>query len=110
MADIQTAVQGGDGIAFLVSAGIVFEIIAAACSSPQTAEINASARAGTLMKWVYVGVGMSALFVAVAARIDKKHRAAIIAGGSTAAVLMLAAYWHAKSAGLASGLPGTESR
>ena len=109
VADIASAVQGGDGIAFLVSAGIVYEIIAAACSSPQTAEINAAARAGTLMKWVYVGVGMSAVFVAIAAAIDAKHRAAIIAGGSAAAVLMLAAYRYARSAGLKSGLPGTES-
>ena len=108
MADIQTAVQGGDGIAFLVSAGIVYEIIAAACSSPQTTEINAGARADTLMKWVYAGIGMSAVFIGIAACIDKKHRKAIIAGGTTAAVLMLAAYWHAKNAGLASGKPGTE--
>jgi hypothetical protein len=109
VADIQTAVQGGDGIAFLVSAGIVYEIIAAACSSPQTAEINANARAGTLMKWVYVGVGMSAIFVTAAACIDRKHRSAIIAGGATAAILMLLAYRYAMSAGLRDGLPGTES-
>ena len=109
VADIASAVQGGDGIAFLVSAGIVYEIIAAACSSPQTAEINATARAGTLMKWVYVGVGMSAVFIAVAAFIDRKHRKAIVAGGATAGALMLGAYWHARSAGLKSGLPGTES-
>ena len=51
------------GIAFLVAAGIVYEIIAAACSSPQTTEINASTRAGTLMKWVHIGLAQSALFV-----------------------------------------------
>lgn len=109
MADLATAVKGGDGIAFLVSAGIVYEIIAAACSSPQTAEINASARAGTLMKWVWVGVGMSAVFVAVAAWIDRKHRKAIIGGGATAAVMMLAAYKYAMKTGLANGGPATES-
>jgi hypothetical protein len=109
VADVQTAISGGDGVAFLVSGGIVFEIIACACSSPQTTEINAGARAGTLMKWVYVGVGMSAVFITVAAAIDRKHRPAIIAGGSTAAALMLAAYWHAKRAGLRSSLPGTEN-
>lgn len=109
MADLASAVQGGDGIAFLVSGGIVFEIIAAACSSPQTAEINAAKRSATLMKWVWVGVGMSAAFVAIAAYIDRRHRKAIIAGGTTAAVLMLAAYWHAKNAGLRNGGPATES-
>jgi len=104
-----TAVQSGDGIAFLVSAGIVYEIIAAACSSPQTAEINAAKRAGTLMKWVHLGIVQAALFVAIAAKIDKKHRVAIVAGGTTAAVLMYCQYAYAKKAGLKNGGPGTET-
>lgn len=98
-----------NGIAFLVSAGIVYEIIAAACSSPQTTEINASARADTLMKWVYLGLAQSALFIFVAASIDTKHRNAIIGGGVTAGVLMWAQYAHAKQAGLSSNKPGTEN-
>lgn len=97
------------GIAFLVSAGIVYEIIAAACSSPQTTEINASARADTLMKWVYMGLGQSALFIAAAAWFDKTQRVAIVAGGVTAGILMWAQYTHAKEAGLKSSKPGTES-
>lgn len=100
--------NNSDGIAFLVSAGIVYEIIAAACSSPQTTEINASSRADTLMKWVYLGLAQSALFIAVAAYIDPKHRSAIIGGGVTAGVLMFAQYAHAKQAGLSSNKPGTE--
>jgi len=47
--------NGGDGVAFLVSAGLVYECIAKACSSPQTAELNAEKRAETLMKWVNIG-------------------------------------------------------
>lgn len=108
MADMGTAFRGSWGIAFLVAAGIVYEIIAAACSSPQTTEINAGARAGTLMKWVHLGVGQAALFIAIAAYADREHRGAIIAGGATAAGLMYAQYAHAKRAGLASALPGTE--
>lgn len=96
------------GIAFLVSAGIVYEIIAAACSSPQTTEINASTRAETLMKWVGLGLAQSALFVAAAAMIDRRNRMAIILGGGTAGALMLAQYVHACKAGLASDEPGTE--
>jgi hypothetical protein len=107
-ADVE--LSGSDGIAFLVSAGIVYEIIAAACSSPQTTEINASSRADTLMKWVYLGLAQSAGFIAVAAFIDPKHRAAIVGGGVTAGVLMFAQYAHAKQAGLASNKPGTEYR
>ncbi len=108
MADMSTAASSSDGIAFLVSAGIVYEIIAAACSSPQTTEINASIRADTLMKWVHLGIGQAALFVAVAAFIDARHRKAIVAGGVTAGALMYLQYSHARAAGLRNGGPGTE--
>jgi len=100
----------GDGVAFLVSAGIVYEIIAAACSSPQTTEINAKSRSGTLMKWVHIGLVQSAAFVAAAAYFDRRHRRSIILGGATAAVLMYASYVHANRAGLASSAPGTEGQ
>jgi hypothetical protein len=100
---------GTDGIAFLVSAGIVYEIVAACCSSPQTTEINASTRAGTLMKWVNLGLLQAGGFVLVAAMLDKKHAGPIIAGGGLAAGLMYYQYAHAKKAGLSSSKPGTET-
>lgn len=100
---------GGGGIAFLVSAGIVYEIIAAACSSPQTTEINAKARSGTLMKWVHIGMVQAALFVGAAAYFDRRHRREILAGGIAAGVLMYGQYVHAKTAGLGSSAPGTET-
>ena len=109
MANIESAISGENGVAFLVSAGIVYEIIAAACSSPQTTEINATSRAETLMKWVYVGLVQAALFVLIAGYLDKKHRKAIILGGLMAAVIMYFSYVHARSAGTKSALPGTES-
>ena len=109
MADMSTAVSSEDGIAFIVSAGIVYEIIAAACSSPQTTEINASARADTLMKWVYIGIGQALAFIAIAAYIDKKHRMAILSGGVLASVAMYYQYRHAKQVGMQSNKPGTES-
>lgn len=109
MADVATATSSSDGIAFLVSAGIMYEIIAAACSSPQTTEINAGPRSATLMKWVWIGVGQGVAFVLIAAWIDRRHRKAILAGGTVAAVLMLASYYHARSCGLRNGGPGTES-
>lgn len=108
MADFASPGANSDGIAFLVSAGIVYEIIAAACSSPQTTEINASTRAGTLMKWVNIGLVQAAAFVVVAAWWDKRHRAAILAGGGIAAGAMWYQYDHAMKAGLASDQPGTE--
>ena len=68
----------------------------------------AKSRSGTLMKWVYVGLGQSAIFIVAAAMIDKKHCAPILAGGVLAAVIMYGSYVHARSAGLRSDAPGTE--
>ena len=98
------------GVPFMVGAGLVYEIIAAACSSPQTAEINASTRSETLMKWVHLGLLQSAGFIAAAALVDRKHAPAIVAGGASAAVIMYGCYWHANKAGMASSEPGTEGQ
>lgn len=113
MADIQQ-VSAGDGVAFLVSYGIVAEIIAKACSSPQTAELNADKRAATLMKWVWVGVTESVVVVLIAAWIDSKvpgknHTGAIVGGGMLAVAITLGEYMYAKQAGLNSSMPGTEN-
>jgi hypothetical protein len=96
------------GVAILVAAGIVFEIIAAFCSSPQTAQINAKARAETLMKWVWIGGGASVLFVGIAAYYDKKYRKEYLIGGTLALLIMVFAYVHALQRGLESDKPGTE--
>jgi hypothetical protein len=96
------------GIALLVGGGIVYEIVAANVSSPQTTELNASARAETLMKWVHLGMAQAALFVGLAALLDRRHRAPILLGGILAGALMEVLYLHAKAAGLASTAPPTE--
>ena len=101
--------SGANGVAFLVGAGFVYEIIAAYCSSPQTAEINAATRADTLMKWVNLGTLGAAVFITIAAVIDRKHAFAILAGGSMAGGMMYYSYVHAKNKGLASCEPGTEN-
>lgn len=105
-------INGGSaksGIAFLVAAGIVYEIIAAACSSPQTAEINADKRASTLMKWVHIGSIQAAAFIVIAAMMDRDHALAILSGGSLAWTIMYGCYWYAMKSGLASNAPGTET-
>lgn len=102
---------GNRGVAFLVSAGITYEIIAAACSSPQTTEINAATRADTLMKWVYIGLGQAGLFVVAAAVFGRELAGPILAGGMLAAILLYVQYAHARKAGLEAacdGAPGTE--
>jgi hypothetical protein len=103
---------GSKGIAFLVSAGVMYEIIAAACSSPQTTELNAAARSSTLAKWVLLGIGQGALFVGLAAAYDRKDAVPILAGGTLAAGLLYWQYAHAMRSGLdaaAAGAPPTES-
>lgn len=108
MADMTMGVGADEAIAFMVSAGLVYEIIAAACSSPQTAEINAKKRSSTLLKWVYVGLGQAAVFVGIAAYISPKPKA-VVAGGVLAGAIMFGSYMHANKAGMASSEGGTES-
>jgi hypothetical protein len=102
------SVANSDGVAFLISAGLVFELTAACCSSPQTTELNANKRSKTLMKWVTIGLAESALFVGIAAYLDSPRRGAILAGGALAGMMMYAGYAHARKAGLASSAPATE--
>jgi hypothetical protein len=109
MADM-SSVNAGDGVAFLVAAGIMAEITAKACSSPQTVHINAGTRAATLMQWVNIGMVEGIAFILIAAYVDKKHRKAILAGGALEAVITYGEYLYAKRAGLASGGPGTEGQ
>lgn len=111
MSDLaQLGGKGGDAVEFMVAAGLVFEIIAAFCSSPQTAEINAAKRSGTLMKWVKLGLGASAVFVFYAAG-PLKGGSAAVQGGALAGGMLGAAYWYANKWGLeaaAQGAEGTE--
>jgi hypothetical protein len=104
-----TGASGAEwGVALLVSAGLAAEMIAKACSSPQTAEINADKRAGTLMKWVNVGCAEAAVFIVIAAAIDKRHRVPILLGGFGEIGITYWEYLHAKKSGLANPGPGTE--
>ena len=110
MADL-SLMSAGVLLAFVATAGLVYEIIAAACSSPQTAEINASKRSATLMKWVKIGLAQAAFFVLIAASLAKTdaERYAAIAGGTLAGVVMWLSYRYANTSGLRNGAPGTES-
>lgn len=102
------AVGADSAVAFMVSAGLVYEIVAAACSSPQTTEINVGARSATLMKWVNLGLAQAALFIVIGACLSK-HPGAVIAGGGLGAGLMYGSYLHAQRSGLENGGPPTES-
>jgi hypothetical protein len=106
MADF-SLIGSDTAVTFMVSAGLVYEIIAAACSSPQTTEINAGQRSETLMKWVIIGMLQAAVFVIIAAMMSKEKWPALV-GGGLAGGMMWVSYAHANRAGLASDKPGTE--
>jgi hypothetical protein len=69
------------GIAFVVSTGAVWECIAFACSSPQTAELNIKKREETLMKWVHMGQGLAGLTIGIGAYLQPETRSSILFGG-----------------------------
>lgn len=103
----------GEGNAALVAlyAALTYDIISATNSSPQTTEINAKARADTLMKWVNLGLAQALLFVVVGCIILKASGQPIwppIVGAGLAGFLLWMQYQHALQSGLASGEPGTE--
>lgn len=104
----------GSGSAALVAlyAALTYDIISATNSSPQTTEINAHARADTLMKWVHLGLAQAALFVLVGCVILRAAGQPVwppILGAGLAGGLLYAQYVHAKRSGLASSAPGTET-
>lgn len=99
----------GTGVPFLVTVGVVYEIVAATNSSPQTTEINAKTRAPTLMKWVHIGMVQSLFFVIVAAIMDKKRRSPILCGGFLSMGFMYGQYVYARNCGVNSPEPETET-
>jgi len=91
-----------------IYAALTYDIISATNSSPQTTEINAGARAETLMKWVKLGLAQAALFISVGVMLDKRRWPPLV-GGGLAGTLLWFQYVHARDAGLASAEPGTET-
>ena len=88
-----------DALTVAVYAALVYDIVAATNSSPQTTEINAAKRADTLMKWVYLGLVQAAGFVIIGVLLDNKRWPPLL-GGGLAGVLLWFQYEHAKKSGL----------
>lgn len=99
---------GSAAIRVAVYAALMYDIISATNSSPQTTEINAAARADTLMKWVKLGLVQGALFVGIGVVLDPDRWPPLL-GGGLAAGLLWAQYVHAKNSGLANGGAPTET-
>ena len=90
-----------------VYATFALDVYSAFTSSPQTTELNASARADTLMKWVKIGALVSIAGGAVGSYFDRSIFP--LAVTSAVAVAMFLVYDHAKKAGLQNGGQTTEN-
>jgi hypothetical protein len=86
---------------------LVYQLTGANLSSPQTAEMNAAARAATIGKWVLMTHGKSVVWITLLCVLDGSLWPAV--GGGLAMVDMHFSYRYAIRSGLASGAPGTEN-
>ncbi len=99
----------GATIAVLVGVWATFalDVYSSLNSSPQTTEINAAARADTLMKWVMIG-DVVAVGGGIAGSVVAKSPWPVVAAGMVALGMHLL-YAPAKTTGLRNGGPTTET-
>lgn len=89
-----------------IAAELVFQLTGANMSSPQTAELNAEARAPTLAKWVNLTMLETIAWLVFLALLDRSW--AWLVGGAIALGSMWAKYRYAINSGLSDGQAGTE--
>lgn len=94
-------------VAVAISAELVWQMVGANMSSPQTAELNAAARAPTINKWVNMTTAEAAAWVVFLCWLDGS--AWPVLGGVLAGGGMLLKYRYAINSGLQNGGPPTES-
>src|SRR5215472_7032073 len=99
---------GNTAVEVAVYAALTYDIISATNSSPQTTEINAAARAETLMKWVKIGLAQAAVFALIGIYLDDERWPPAL-GAGLAGVLLWVQYVHARNSGLRQGGPPTET-
>ena len=90
-----------------VWATFALDVYSSLNSSPQTTEINAQARADTLMKYVLIGDLVAVTGGLLASIVSKSVVPLVGAGGVALGMHLL--YVHAKNSGLEQGGPPTES-
>jgi len=90
-----------------VYATFALDVFSTFTSSPQSTEINAAARADTLMKWVKIGLVVAVAGGAVGSYAARS--ATPLIATTVVAASMFYLYEHAKQRGLDSNAPGTES-
>ena len=90
-----------------VSAEMVYQLVGSNMSSPQTAELNAAARAPTIKKWVNLTNLEAAGWIVFLAVLDGSMWPVL--GGGLALVGMYFKYKHAIASGLNGSEPATEN-
>lgn len=90
--------NGGRMLVTAVSAELVYQLVGANMSSPQTAELNAAARAPTIGKWVNLTNLEAAGWITLLCALDQSLWP--LFGGGLAAVGMWLKYRYAITSGL----------
>lgn len=103
----ESVLTGTRMLTVAVAAEMVYQLVGSNMSSPQTAELNAPARAPTIGKWVNLTMAEAAGWIAFLCWLDRSWWPLL--GGLLAALGMWLKYKYAISSGLKSGAPGTES-
>jgi hypothetical protein len=89
-----------------VSAEMVYQLVGSNMSSPQTAELNAGARAPTIKKWVDLTNAEAGAWILLLTVMDGTLWPVI--GGGLALAGMVLKYKYAINCGLKNGAPPTE--
>ena len=100
---------GGTGrmLTVAVSAEMVYQLVGSNMRSPQTAELNAAARAPTISKWVNLTNAEALGWIVFLSLLDGSLWPAF--GGGLALAGMVLKYRHAINSGLSSSEQPTES-
>jgi hypothetical protein len=101
------ALLGNRMLKVAVSAEMVYQLTGSNMSSPQTAELNAKARAPTIDKWVKITNWEAIGWTVFLCILDESLWPAL--GGALAWVGMWFKYKYAIESGLNSSAPGTEN-
>ena len=107
MPDMPFGGNGDNAIKVAVYATLMYDIISATNSSPQTTEINAAKRGATLMKWVHLVLIQGTIFVLIGKYLDKDRWPPLL-GGGIAGVLLYGQYLYALKSGTENPGPRTE--
>jgi hypothetical protein len=101
-----TMLTGNRMLTVAVAAEMVYQLVGSNMSSPQTAELNAAARAPTISFWVNLTNAEAAGWILFLCLLDES--AWPLLGGGLAGVGMWLKYRYAIKSGLKSAAPATE--